>query len=131
MVYVDDMFLSADVEDYTNGNRIVRGKWCHLTADTTEELQAFARKLGLNPDWFQPAKTVPDNEYTRANCPERIGKVRPGSRDHYDLTERVRQRAIRLGAKPVRFGCEDWRGRKKERAEPETEPVTDGSRYGQ
>lgn len=131
MVYIDDMFLSADVEDYTNGNKVVRGKWCHLTADTTEELQEFARRLGLNPRWFQPARLVVDNEYTRAKCPERIGKPFPGSRDHYDVTERVRARAIRLGAIPVHMGCEGWRDRKKERAELETEPVLDGSQYGQ
>lgn len=133
-VYVDDMFIPADVP---NGSKIVSGNWCHLTADTTEELQAFARKLGLRLSWFQPVKLYPDNEYTRRVCPEKIGKPRPGSRDHYDVTARVRAKAIRLGAIPVRFGCEPWRDRKKERAEsdefdrrPEAEPATSAPAEG-
>jgi hypothetical protein len=35
-----------------------RGKmWCHLTADSVEELHAFARKLGLKESWYQYPKT--------------------------------------------------------------------------
>jgi len=158
-VYVDDFLIPADVKDYTNGDKVISSQWSHLTADTTEELHAFAARLGMRRDWFQPAKVYPDNEYTRRVCPEKIGTTRPGSRDHYDVTARVRARAIRLGAIPVRFGCEPWRDRKKERSEADEfdrrteaeqatgaptegresvpaqtggyEPVNDGSHYGQ
>jgi uncharacterized protein DUF4031 len=49
---------------------------CHLTADTTDELHAFARRLGLRRSWFQPHRVA----------------------DHYDLTAGRRLRAIALGA---------------------------------
>lgn len=69
-VYVDEMSTCIQSE-----------KWpykyaCHLVADSVEELQEFAMRLGLHPSWFQ-------------NKPES---------PHYDLTTRMRQRAIRLGA---------------------------------
>lgn len=66
-VYVDDAFI------------LWRSKrWCHLTADSTEELHAFAAELGLRREWFQPGSTP--------------------SRDHYDVSTSKRQQAIALGA---------------------------------
>lgn len=54
-----------------------RGKqWCHLVADTVEELHEFASRLGLRPEWFQRKTLYP----------------------HYDVTVSVRERALRLGA---------------------------------
>jgi len=74
-VYVDDMFAPF------------RGMlMSHLTADTVEELQNFAGKLGLKPEWFQD-KRVP----------------------HYDVAKSTRLKAIKLGAIPVQFGWEPWR----------------------
>lgn len=137
-----------------------------MTADSTDELHEFAKRLGLRRSWFQPARLIADNEYTRANCPERIGKPGYGSRDHYDVTESVRVKALRLGAVSVKFGGEPWRERdtwrkgqpSDERTQPgrstgedaaadsgasaeggraapeqarDTDPVNDGSRYGQ
>lgn len=53
-----------------------RGKrWCHLVADTLDELHAFADQLGLRRSWFQ-CKKYP----------------------HYDVTISVRTKALRLGA---------------------------------
>lgn len=53
-----------------------RGKlWCHLVADSLDELHDFAAQLGLRRSWFQSR-----------NYP------------HYDVTVSVRQRALRLGA---------------------------------
>jgi ketosteroid isomerase-like protein len=57
-------------------------RWCHLTADTEDELHAMAARLGLVRQWFQ-AK------------PER-----PWS-NHYDLPEEVRVQAIACGARPL------------------------------
>lgn len=69
-VYVDE--LSPCVKS---------AKWhydhaCHLVADSVEELQDFARKLGLKSSWFQDRPYLP----------------------HYDLTTGKRTKAVRLGA---------------------------------
>lgn len=61
-------------------------KWCHLWADTVEELHAFAAKLGLKRSWFQ--------------CPPKA------SWEHYDVSEGMRWQAIRLGAvRTDRYGA--------------------------
>lgn len=73
-VYVDDMRMHAKVGR-------IDARWSHLTADTDDELHAFAAKLGMKRSWFQPSSTRPE-----AN--------------HYDVTDKVRDRAIRLGAVP-------------------------------
>lgn len=54
-----------------------RGKqWCHLVADTIEELHEFAYQLGLQRHWFQHAASYP----------------------HYDVTVEVREKALNIGA---------------------------------
>jgi Protein of unknown function (DUF4031) len=64
-VYVDNEQLSW------------RGKkWCHLVADSLEELHTFALLLGLRRTWFQDKASYP----------------------HYDVTVPVRERALLLGA---------------------------------
>lgn len=50
--------------------------WCHLLADTLDELHGFARRLGLRRGWFQGTAKYP----------------------HYDLTVRMRTKAVQLGA---------------------------------
>jgi len=54
-------------------------RWCHLTADTSDELHAFADALGLRRAWFQ---------------------ARPGQpwKDHYDLPDWARAEAVAQGA---------------------------------
>ncbi len=69
-VLVDDAFIEW------RGRR-----WCHLQADSAEELHEFALRLGLRREWFQ----------TRTGRPDR---------DHYDITEAAREQAIALGAQP-------------------------------
>lgn len=63
---------------YVDNERIAwRGKlWCHLVADSLEELHRFASRLGLKRGWFQDRTRYP----------------------HYDVTIQVRERALRLGA---------------------------------
>jgi hypothetical protein len=51
--------------------------WCHLTADTQDELHAFAAALGLRRSWFQHAGDW---------------------RWHYDITAPKRATALRHGA---------------------------------
>jgi hypothetical protein len=57
-------------------------RWCHLLADTDEELHAFAAELGLRRAWFQQTEGRP-------------------WKDHYDLPEEVRAEAVRAGAVEV------------------------------
>ena len=76
------------------------GKWpfptaCHMWADSLDELQAFAGKLGLAPYWMHTIR----------------GFV------HYDLTELKRRQAVDLGAIEV-DGRAAVKQRKEERAKP-------------
>jgi len=54
---------------------------CHLLADDTMQLHAFARQLGLKREWYQARSVLP----------------------HYDLTAMKRRFALRLGAIPIEF----------------------------
>lgn len=72
-VYVDDMRMTARVGRFN-------ARWSHLMADTREELDDFARRLGLRPSWIQ----------------------HPGTpKEHYDVTDPVRVKALALGAVPI------------------------------
>ena len=51
---------------------------CHLFADTVDELYEFAERIGCERDW-----------------------IHFSSRPHFDLTPRMRERALRAGAKPI------------------------------
>jgi hypothetical protein len=57
-------------------------RWCHLTADSTDELHELAARLGLLRQWFQ---SKPDRPW----------------HDHYDLPEELRDQAIACGARPL------------------------------
>jgi hypothetical protein len=63
---------------YVDNERIKwRGKlWCHLVADSLDELHAFAARIGLRRGWFQDRASYP----------------------HYDVTTDVRERALLAGA---------------------------------
>jgi hypothetical protein len=50
--------------------------WCHMVADSLEELHEFALKMGINPERFQ-------------NKPKR---------PHYDLRPKRRRQAVNMGA---------------------------------
>jgi hypothetical protein len=67
------------------------GQWCHMTADTVEELHAMASRIGLKRAWFQD----------RPGCP------------HYDLTPGRREKALQNGAifKPAREQARERRER--------------------
>lgn len=69
------MFKPARVR---NGNRWVTSKWCHLQADSREELDAMADRIGLRRSWIQ----YPDIPWKR----------------HYDVTESRRAAAVAAGA---------------------------------
>jgi hypothetical protein len=59
--------------------------WCHLVADTTPELHAFAARLGLLRQWFQSKPGRPWH-------------------DHYDLPEEIRPQAVACGARSLTTG---------------------------
>ncbi len=52
--------------------------YCHMFADSLDELHEFASKIGMRRNWFQDKKLP-----------------------HYDLTEKRRKVAISLGAQEV------------------------------
>lgn len=65
-VYIDDAQIAW------------RGRhWCHLVADTLDELHAFAQSIGLRRGWFQANASLP----------------------HYDVTVETRDIALSRGAK--------------------------------
>jgi len=70
VVYVDEMRIwgPTGLACFAKGS-------CHLTADSEDELTAFARRLGLKDEWFQDTR-VP----------------------HYDLTPARRRSALEYGA---------------------------------
>lgn len=73
-VYVDEARIPADV---SNGGVVHSSRWCHLTADSSEELMAFARRIGLHPIWVQDPGTASE---------------------HFDVTDGKRWAAVRAGA---------------------------------
>jgi hypothetical protein len=81
-VYVDNARIPATVGR-------IRGRWSHLTADTQEELHAFAAQLGLKRSWFQ------------IGCRSGLDTRETCVHWHYDVVDRVRTRAIELGAQHI------------------------------
>lgn len=72
-VYVDSVNIPATVGRHTSD-------WCHLTADSTEELISFAEKIGLRKSYIQ----------------------RPGTiYEHFDVTAGKRKQAVANGAVEV------------------------------
>lgn len=57
-------------------NQFGRMLMCHLVADDVVELHAFARRLGLQREWFQNKGRFP----------------------HYDISQSKRALAVKLGA---------------------------------
>lgn len=72
-IYVDE------IRQWPTPIRCFKAGSCHLSADSLDELHAFARKLRLRREWFQDHASMP----------------------HYDLTIEKRARAVKLGAVEV------------------------------
>jgi hypothetical protein len=83
-VYVDDAHIPASIR---NGPARHTSTWCHLFADTQDELHQFATRLGVRRTWFQPGPARGDGS--------------PSPYWHYNLSVGKRQQALRLGARPV------------------------------
>lgn len=82
-VYVDNYRVPATVGR-------IRARWSHLTADTPDELHAFAARLGMRRDWFQ--------EQCKTKC---APEGQPCPHWHYDVVDARRTEAIALGAKAI------------------------------
>jgi hypothetical protein len=78
-VYVDDAFIPAKVR---SGRLTHDSRWCHMTADSTEELIAFAVSIGLQAKYIQFKGTW---------------------KEHFDVTEPKRRQAIAKGAVEVNY----------------------------
>ncbi|RQR37828.1 DUF4031 domain-containing protein [Burkholderia sp. Bp9142] len=74
-VYVDDMYLHP-------AGQFGRMKMSHLIADTTAELLAMVRTIGVNAKWIQHAGT---------------------SDEHFDIAMSMRQAAIAAGAVTITY----------------------------
>lgn len=74
-VYVDQLMSYHDSQ-IADAAKKHGAKWCHLTADTLDELHEFATSIGLKRAWFQNHRLMP----------------------HYDLTPGKRAIAVRKGA---------------------------------
>ena len=85
-VYVDILFQmeAKEAQAYRVGKKHCH-RWCHLWADSIEELIAFALKIGMKRQWLQ-------NE--------------SGRFPHFDLVPPRRKRAIELGA--IETDLREW-----------------------
>lgn len=63
-----------------NGASVVRGVWCHMTADTHKELLAMAARNGMQASWIQHQGTW---------------------QEHFDVTLSRRNLAVEAGALEV------------------------------
>lgn len=78
-VYVDEI---RDHTRFAQARGLRHSHWCHLTADTEQELHEFASQLGLLRPWYQK-KSARDYRW------------------HYDITPSKRSQAVHMGAKEV------------------------------
>lgn len=83
-VYVDDAHIPAEV---ANGARVHRSRWCHLMADSADELLDFAASIGLKRAWLQDKR----------------------SGVHFDVTAGKRRQAVQAGAVEISVGTEQWK----------------------
>lgn len=68
------------VDELRRENYLKIRQWCHMTADTLDELHEMAQRIGLRREWFQDHPVHP----------------------HYDLRPAKRRAAIQQGATEVR-----------------------------
>ncbi len=93
------MAVYVDAPIWERGGQL----WCHLTADTSEELHAFASVLGLSRSRFQ---SKPGRSWV----------------DHYDINEPKRRQAVALGAVEITIAEAGAQlARKREAARPRVE----------
>jgi len=72
--------VSVYVDRAVHRRRHGKKYYCHMTADSVDELHAMARRLGVKRHWYHVSR---------------------GGIPHYDLNEVQRMEAIACGAVPV------------------------------
>lgn len=82
-VYVDALI------EYNSRPDLPFTRWCHMRADTLEELHAMAARIGLKREWFQASS--------------------PAWAPHNDLSERGRVLAVEEGA--IELSRREWRAK--------------------
>ena len=75
-VYCDDMYRYP-IGEFKRGNRLY--KMSHLVAESTDELIAFVKSIGLDPKWIQ---------------------LKGSYKEHFDITMTKRDAALVAGAIP-------------------------------
>lgn len=99
MVYVDALFhwYSSHIDPNAQivGIRN-RHQWCHMWADTDNELMEIAKRIGMKSEWLQ-LKTI------TAITPN--GKKRIPF-NHFDLVPR--KRALAIGSGAVEKSLKEW-----------------------
>ena len=85
MIYVDYLFqqVARESQAFKVGKRN-KHLWCHMWADTVDELLKFAEDIGLKKQWLQNNSHFP----------------------HFDLTPGRRKKAIAKGA--VEVNIKTW-----------------------
>lgn len=83
-VYVDDANIPASVQD---GSRTHTSRWCHMMADSVDELVEFARSIGMRVAWIQVKR----------------------SGVHFDLTSGKRIQAVKRGAVEIQTRTDEWK----------------------
>jgi hypothetical protein len=80
MIYVDELttYLSCQVSSQAKKYGL---QWCHIFADSVDELHKMADLIGLKRKWFQNKKNFP----------------------HYDIIASKRQQALWYGAQEVKL----------------------------
>ncbi|MEQ1934665.1 MAG: DUF4031 domain-containing protein [Fimbriimonadaceae bacterium] len=85
MIYVDEIVDYADLMPSKRALFARTGsKWCHMRADTLDELHAMAEAIGMKRSWFQDKPGFP----------------------HYDLVPKRRALAVKRGAKEI--SAREW-----------------------
>lgn len=87
-VYVDELVR------WPHARGIFRNGSSHLTADSLEELHAFAAAIGLRREWFQDHPIAPHYDLT----PARRARALAGGAEVVLAREQARRRRVAKGA---------------------------------
>lgn len=92
-VYVDEPVEYAEEPKGYVGRTRARARWCHMIADTSDELHAIAQRIGLRREWFQADRWVGHYDLvpTKRALAVRYGAVALGRREFVEQLRKLRQ----------------------------------------
>jgi hypothetical protein len=75
-------------------------KWCHMFADSLEELHAMASAIGMKRTWFQDKPGFPHYDLVASKRAKAValGAVEVDGREFVRITRRLREQAGAAGA---------------------------------